>query len=77
MKQAKFSIDESHLRVLEQCKRYGFKDKSALVRAALDLFSSELERQRLEASAELYAEVYDGDEEMKEWTEDAATQWPG
>ena len=77
MIQAKFSIEDSHMRVLEECKAYGFKDKSALVRAALDLFSAELQRSRLEESAALYTEVYDEDEETREWTDDAAAEWPG
>ncbi len=76
MIQAKFSIDEGHMLVLEQCRAYGFKDKSALVRAALDLLTEELERKRLEESADLYTEVYEGDGETREWTDDAATQWP-
>mgnify|MGYP000096073686 FL=1 len=76
MIQAKFSIKESHMRVLEQCRAYGYKDKSALVRAALDLLTAELERKRLEESADLYTELYDGDDEMREWTAAAAEQWP-
>ena len=76
MIQSKFSINESHLLVLEECKKYGFKDKSALVRAAIDLLSAQLEQQRLQESAALYAEIYEQDEETSEWTDDAATAWP-
>ncbi|MDT8322491.1 MAG: hypothetical protein RRA94_00155 [Bacteroidota bacterium] len=76
MIQAKFSIDEGHLRVLEQCRAYGYKDKSALVRAALDMLAAELERKRLEESAELYAEAYEADDETREWTDDAVEGWP-
>jgi len=76
MIQAKFSINESHLLVLEECKKYGFKDKSALVRAAIDLLSAQLEQRRLQESAALYAEIYEQDEETREWTENAVTAWP-
>lgn len=76
MIQAKFSIDEAHLMVLEECQKYGFKDKSALVRAAIDLLSAQIEQQRLKESAALYAEVYEQDEESREWLEDAVTAWP-
>jgi hypothetical protein len=76
MIQAKFSINEAHLMVLEECKKYGFKDKSALVRAAIDLLTTQLERQRLQESAALYAEVYEQDEESREWMEDVTTEWP-
>lgn len=76
MIQAKFSIDEAHLMVLEECQKYGFKDKSALVRAAIDLLTAQLERQRLQESAALYAEVYEQDEESREWMEADVTAWP-
>jgi Arc/MetJ-type ribon-helix-helix transcriptional regulator len=76
MIQAKFSLNEEHLLVLEECRKYGFKDRSALVRAAIDLLSAQLERQRLQESAALYAEVYEQDEETRDWTKDAAAAWP-
>lgn len=76
MIQAKFSLSETHLLVLEECQKYGFKDRSALVRAAIDLLSAQLEQKRLQESATLYAELYELDEETREWTEDAATAWP-
>jgi Arc/MetJ-type ribon-helix-helix transcriptional regulator len=76
MIQAKFSLNETHLLVLEECRKYGFKDKSALVRAAIDLLSRQLEQQRLQKSAALYAEVYEQDDETREWMEEAVTAWP-
>lgn len=76
MIQSKFSLNESHLLVLEECKKYGFKDKSALVRAAIDLLTRQLEQQRLQESAALYAEIYEQDDESREWVNDAATAWP-
>lgn len=76
MVQAKFSLKESHIHFIEQCKQYGFKDKSDVVRTALDHFSTELAQQRLRESAALYAEVYEGDAETKEWTEAALSEWP-
>lgn len=76
MIQAKFSLEESHIQFLEQCKRYGFKDKSDVVRAALDRLSTELARQRLVDSAALYAEVYEEDGETQEWTDAALSEWP-
>lgn len=76
MIQAKFSLKESHIQIIEQCKRYGFKDKSDVVRTALDRLSSELARQRLRESAALYAEVYEEDVETQEWTGAALSEWP-
>lgn len=76
MIQAKFSLEESHIQFLAQCKQYGFKDKSDVVRTALDRLYTELAQQRLCESAELYAEVYAEDDETQEWTEAALSEWP-
>jgi len=76
MIQAKFSLKESHIQFIEQCKLYGFKDKSDVVRTALDRLSSELAKQRLRESAALYAEVYEEDDETQEWTDAALSEWP-
>ena len=57
MIQAKFSLKESHIQFIEQCRQYGFKDKSDVVRTALDRLLIELAQKRLRESAALYAEV--------------------
>lgn len=76
MVQAKFSLDDPHLVLLERCKVYGFKDKSAMVRAALDILLADLERKRLQESAELYAGLYETDEALQELTDAAVEAWP-
>lgn len=76
MLQAKFSLEESHVRFLAEFRRYGFKDKSDVVRNALDRFRTELAQQRLRESADLYAEVYTNDHETQEWTDAAPAEWP-
>lgn len=76
MIQAKFSLEESQLRFLEQCKAYGFKDKSQAVRAALEHLRQDLEQRRLQESAHLYVEVYDDDPELQELTASAIGGWP-
>ena len=76
MIQVQFSIEESHIQFLEQCKQYGFQDKSEVVRTALNRLCTELAQQRLHESAELYAEVYEEDDETQEWTDAALSEWP-
>lgn len=68
MIQAKFSLKESQIQFLAQCKRYGFKDRSDVVRTALDQLHTALTQQRLRESADLYAKVYAQDDETQEWT---------
>jgi hypothetical protein len=76
MQQAKFSCRENQLEFLSSYKDYGFKDKSALVRESLDLLREKLEAQKLRESADLYAEVYRDDSELKILTDSAAQGWP-
>lgn len=78
MLQAKFNLDESHIHFLNQCKTYGFKDKSEVVRNALDQLRRGIEEQEcnLLESAILYEEVYDEDTELKALTESAIADWP-
>ncbi len=76
MIQAKFSLDQSQLEFVGQYHKFGFKDKSALVRAALAHLQRELEQQQLQVSADLYAEVYTEEPDLQELTEVALTGWP-
>lgn len=76
MLQAKFSVEKNQADFLNHYKSFGFKDKSAMVRAAIDFFRKEVELESLRKSADLYAEVYSEDDELKELTETALTGWP-
>jgi Arc/MetJ-type ribon-helix-helix transcriptional regulator len=76
MQQAKFSLTRSLVDFLGEYKQYGFKDKSAMVRAALVELQVDFERRSLEQSAELYAELYEVDEDLQELTESALAEWP-
>lgn len=76
MLQAKFSLDTPQHRFIEQYKELGFKDKSQMVRVALDRLSNDLEQQRLRESAALYAEMYSQDAETREWNDDVVAKWP-
>jgi hypothetical protein len=76
MVQAKFTLEQSHIDFLEQFKHRGFKDKSAIVRLALDRLAQELERQELSQSADLYAELYTEDRELQQLTDAARVGWP-
>jgi Arc/MetJ-type ribon-helix-helix transcriptional regulator len=76
MIQAKFSLEEAHIQFLNNYKKYGFKDKSAVIRAALGRLQKEMEREKLKMSADLYAEIFEEDEELQQMTESAIAGWP-
>lgn len=76
MIQAKFTLEESQLHFLNLCRQYGFKDKSSVVRVALERLQRELELENLRQSAELYAELYESDTELQKLTESALIGWP-
>lgn len=76
MTQVKLSFRERQAKFLNNYQAYGFKDKGALVRAALDHFQTTIEKEDLEKSAALYAEIYAADPDLKSLTESALPGWP-
>jgi Arc/MetJ-type ribon-helix-helix transcriptional regulator len=72
----KVTLEQSQIDFLAQFKDLGFKDRSSLVRSALNQFQQEIEKQELERSADLYVEVYGEDEELQELTALAGADWP-
>jgi hypothetical protein len=76
MQQAKFSCQENQVEFLSNYKNYGFKDKSAMVRESLNLLREKLEAQKLMESADLYAETYMEDSELKALADSAMQGWP-
>ena len=76
MNQAKFSLTPEHLRLLGDYKAWGFKDKSEMVRMALNELEQRLLRQSLTASAEIYAEVNQDEPDLQALTEMASQAWP-
>jgi len=76
MRQAKFSIDENHATFLESYGRYGFKDKSTMLREALNRLKQELEMKALRESAAKYAELCEEDPQITELAESALEGWP-
>ncbi len=76
MLQKKFSIEDSQNEFLAHYQEFGFKDKSYMVRTAIDRLKRELEIMKLNESADLYSEIYESDSELKELTESAIEGWP-
>jgi Arc/MetJ-type ribon-helix-helix transcriptional regulator len=76
MQQTKVSLTEPLNEFLSHYKQYGFRDKSAMMRAALTLMQQELEQHKLRESAVLYAEVYAEDAELRELADSAVAGWP-
>lgn len=74
--QTKFSIHEDQAVFLSSYKEHGFKDKSSMMREALNLLKKELESHKLRQSADLYAEIYSKDAELKALTDAAVKEWP-
>lgn len=76
MVQAKFSIEEAQARFLNNHKTYGFKDKSTMPGVAIEHFQKELDQASLRQSADLYAEIYAEEEDLRDLTETTLTGWP-
>lgn len=76
MQQAKISFDENQIKFINMYRELGFKDKSSLVRTAIQEFIRSVENQKLIKSAKLYAEIYKEDFELRDLTNAAIKDWP-
>jgi Arc/MetJ-type ribon-helix-helix transcriptional regulator len=72
----KVTLEQSQIDFLAQFKTLGFKDKSSLVRSALNQLQQQIQKQELERSADLYAEIYEEDEDLQQLTALAGNDWP-
>lgn len=72
MNQVKLSLQDAQVEFLARHRDYGFRDRSELVRSALDLFQRQIELKELEESARLYAQLYEDDGQAQEWIADSA-----
>jgi len=76
MQQVKISFNEKQIEFLSKFYSLGFKDKSSLVRKAIEHFKKEIEIQRLKRPADLYCEIFDEDSELQDLTNSAISDWP-
>ena len=76
VQQVKFTLHEAQLDFIKSHSKHGFKDRSSMVRAALDQLKSAIDHKRLLESAELYAVEYSTDSELQELTELALLDLP-
>jgi len=76
MIQAKVSLSESQAKFVDSYQELGFKDKSSLVREAIDKMQEDILQKSLEESAQLYKTLYEEDGELQELTERGMEDWP-
>ncbi len=75
MRQVKLSLSKKDIEFLGNYSSFGFKDKSSMVRASINLLKKEIEKRELRKSARLYSEIYENDEELQELTEAGISDW--
>jgi hypothetical protein len=73
MVQAQFSLDESLWAFVQRSADYGFQNRDELIGLALGKLQQEF--QALEASAQLYAEEYAEDADLRALTDSAIVGW--
>jgi Arc/MetJ-type ribon-helix-helix transcriptional regulator len=70
MVQSKITLTEELSDFLSFHKEFGYKNRSDMIREALEAMKQKLDEEKLTNSANLYSELYDDDDEAKEWIED-------
>jgi hypothetical protein len=71
-------VEQVQAELLNDYAKFGFASQQELIAFALQLLQQELEKRqqvKLEESADLYAGLYDADEETKSWTNAALGDW--
>ncbi len=76
MTEVKLRLEDDQVAFLHECKKFGFKDEDSMVSTALDHLKKEMETCDLKSSADLYAELYEEDNELRQITDNAISEWP-
>jgi DNA-binding transcriptional MerR regulator len=76
MLSTKFHLTPQLEEFINNYRLYSFRDRNALIQAALLRLQQELELQNLKHSANLYAEVYEEDDELQTLTQATVDGWP-
>ncbi len=76
MEQIKISLKKEQIEFINHHSRFGFKDKSSLIRKAVDIFKENIETESLKSSAKILAEIYSEEGTIKEWINDSTKNWP-
>ncbi|QQS28663.1 MAG: hypothetical protein IPM47_17715 [Sphingobacteriales bacterium] len=72
----KIKIEEEQIKFIENYSDYGFHNMDEMIVRALELLKQQLEMEIVLAqSADLYADMYEADEETKDWTASAIKDW--
>ena len=76
MRQVRLTITDEQAEFLNGFAALGYPDKNSLLREAIDRFRNEVILLRLRDSADLYAETYAEDEDLRQLTSQAIEGWP-
>ena len=69
-------LDQQEEEFINHYAELGFANPDEMIKKGLQLLKEEVDRYaHLTQSADIYAELYDQDEELKEWTESATQDW--
>lgn len=68
------AVDDNQVEFLRRFSLYGFKSQDDLVKEALNRLRLDFERKSLEESADLYAQVYAEEAELRDITQLALTE---
>jgi hypothetical protein len=73
--QTQLIIGADNTLLIKQYKQFGFDSQDAMIARAFALLLQETEQQRLQESANLYAELYEQDTDAHQWVNAAITDW--
>ena len=76
MEQIKISLKKEQIEFIQNHSKFGFKDRSSLIRKAVEVLKENIESDNLRASAKILSEIYSNDDRTKDWIKDSNKSWP-
>lgn len=76
MGQIKISLKKEHTEFINHYSKFGFKDKSEMVRKAIEKLKDEIETENIRKSAKLLKSIYSKNKIDTDWIDDSIKEWP-
>jgi metal-responsive CopG/Arc/MetJ family transcriptional regulator len=76
MAQVKVTLKPDLLEFIDNYQQFGYKSRTQILNAAIELLQQKLEEKELIKSAQIYQEIYETDIELQALVEEGSENWP-
>jgi metal-responsive CopG/Arc/MetJ family transcriptional regulator len=76
MAQVKVTLKPDLLKFIDNYQQFGYKSRTQILNAAIELLQQKIEEEELIKSAQIYQEIYETDVELQKLVEEGLENWP-